>query len=71
MARLALSVIYVQSSIAYTGNVQQIAFLQNKSIKPNHMSKKDVSTDTTSLICHFSSSNIPVLKEQKSFRHKQ
>jgi hypothetical protein len=63
MARLALSVINVPSSIAYTRNEQQVAFLQNKSKKPNHMSKKDVSTDNTSLVCHFSNSNIPVLEE--------
>jgi hypothetical protein len=40
MAWLALSVINVLSSIAYTGNAQQIALLQNKSIKENRLSKK-------------------------------
>jgi hypothetical protein len=64
MARLALSIINVPSAIAYTRNVQQIAFLQANQLNQITCPKKDVSTNTTSLVCHFSSLNIPVLKEQ-------
>jgi hypothetical protein len=71
LARLVLSVINVQSAIAHSRNVQQIVLLQNKSIKPNACPKNDVSSDTTSLVYHFSGFNIPILKEQLSCRQKQ